>query len=192
MSGGGGGNAGNSGQIPQGEPFTFYPRRSIITAVSTAGDNLAADNSSFDITLNGFNLDPANNPRSVTASLINANFINTFIPSGNLPNPLILEANFIDGDGINPQGQPSQILAMIPHKNDYYVTFEQSFQLAVPCTLSVLQTSDASSNPIVVTFTLKDGAGNLVNGGGEWAVQVRLEWEEQESYEEARDNRNFY
>lgn len=181
---------GNSGQIPQGEPFQFYPRRSIITAVSTAGDNLAADNSSFDLTLTGIDL--PDNARDITASLINANFINTFIPSGNLPNPLILEANFIDGDGVNPQGQSSQILAMIPHQNNYYVTFDQSFQLAVPCTLADLQSPDGGTTPPTATFTLKDGAGNLVNGGPEWAVQVRLSWEEQESYADARDNRHFY
>jgi hypothetical protein len=189
MSGGGGG-AGNSGQIPQGEPFQYYDRRTIITAVSTAGSNLAADNSSFDVALGPINLpDDAIN---ISATLVNAAFQNTYIPTQDMPNPIFIEANFLTGDGVNPQGQASQILAMIPHRNTYYITYDQGFQLSVPCNLADLQSPDGGTTPPTATFTLKDGDGNLVNGGGVWSVQVRIEWQQQQSYQEAKDNRHIY
>lgn len=167
-----------SGQIDKkGKGVVLKHLSAVITADSALGINRSSDGSRFSLPMERAPLNIPSHATNVSASLVKATIVNPFSNKADMPNPLFIETSFTYG-GINPRGDISSILAMIPHeKKDDIITYETGTPVHIPCN-TVLK----GSNPQAIEFRLVDKNGaaiNMVNGSDvtePWGVQVLIEW----------------
>lgn len=154
--------------------FALRNLSAVLTGISTLGINRSADGSMFALPLERAPLNIPSHATNLTASLVKFTYINDYQPRSALPNPIFVETSFTYG-GVNPRGDISQILAMVPHeKQTGYINYETGTPIRVPCN-TVLK----GNNPQHVEFRLVDANGNPIIANQEWSLQILIEWEQE-------------
>lgn len=154
--------------------FALKSQNAILSGVSNLGIYLSPDGSRFGLSMERAPLNIPSHATNVSASLIKLSMSNDYQPKSDMPNPIFVETDFTYG-GVNPQGNISQVIAMIPHeKKAGFINYETNTPLRVQCN-RVLK----GTNPQTVEIRLVDGEGRPIITTEPWSCQIIVEWEQE-------------
>lgn len=178
------GAAGASANLTKGG-FALRSLSAVLSAVSSVGINRSPDGSRFQLGMERAPLHIPSHATNLTASLIKVSLTNDYASKFDMPNPIFVETSFTYG-GVNARGDPSAVLAMVPHENSAgFINYEAATPLRVPCN-TVLK----GQNPQAVEFRLVDASGQPVRCVNPWSIQVLVEWEQEIRLDYLREDKN--